>query len=56
MSPKTKKVARKKAGRMPEKKVSKSPTTSKRKGEIDDKDLDQIAGGLTSSSAKVKLY
>ena len=53
MSPKAKKL-NKKAGRIPEKKAPKS--NSKRKTEIDDKDLEQIAGGLANSSGKVKLY
>jgi hypothetical protein len=56
MSPKTKKVSRKKTGKMPEKKAPKSPSRSKLKGEVDDKDLDQIAGGLANNPSRIKLY
>ena len=55
MSPKAKKV-KKKADRMPEKKARKSPANSKVKGELDDKDLDQIAGGLANSPSRIKLW
>jgi hypothetical protein len=50
MSPKAKKVT-KKASRVPDKKTPKSKLT----GEIDDKDLEQIAGGLAAKPLLIKL-
>jgi hypothetical protein len=55
MSPKAKK-AKKKADTMPVKRAPKSPSNPKLKGEVDDKDLEQISGGLANSQSRIKLW